>query len=33
MARRGRQVINAYRELVIVSVAALVGLTIQAPLA
>jgi predicted Na+-dependent transporter len=32
MPSRGRQAINAYRELVIVSVAAIVGLTVQAPL-
>src|SRR5258708_1862974 len=32
MPSRGHQVIKAYRELVIVSVAAVVGLTVQAPL-
>src|ERR1700677_1350754 len=33
MARRGRQLIYAYRELAIVSFAAVVGLTVQSPLA
>jgi predicted Na+-dependent transporter len=32
MPSRGRRVINSYRELIIVSVAAVVGLTLQAPL-
>src|ERR1700691_2344575 len=32
MPRRGRHLLNAYPELVIVSVAAVVGLTVQAPL-